>query len=475
MFIGREREMELLEELFGKRTPSLVVCRGRRRIGKSRLIQEFGKRSTRYLEFQGLPPREGLTTKDQLTGFAHQISQQTSLPVLQFDSWMQALSTLSTQLGKEKTVLLLDEISWLAASDKDFAGQLKVAWDTQLTKFPRLIVILCGSVSSWIDKNILNNTGFVGRLSLELTIKELSLFHCNQFWREKKDTVSSYEKLKMLSITGGVPRYLEEIIPDEAVEHTIKRLCFSKEGFLFSEFDQLFNDIFSNKVSYYKSILAALSTGSKNINSIADTTGRERSGYLSNCLNDLELSGFIRREPVFRFGSKKPSRLHIYRISDNYVRFYLKYIEPIKENIMRDLYEETPLDRIVKWDTIVGIQFESLVLNNLKIIFKLLKINNLTILSASPYFQRKTLRHQACQVDLLIQTTGTVYVCEIKCKKIIDATVVHQIREKIKRLKIPREFSIRTVLIYEGILSESLTAEPLLDRIISFSDMLNAQ
>ena len=471
MFIGRENELELLQNLFHKRVSSMVVCRGRRRIGKSRLIQEFGKRATRYLEFQGLPPREGLSARDQLNGFARQLSQQTSLPVLHFDSWTQAFSILATQLGKEKTVLLLDEISWMAAGDRDFAGQLKIAWDTQLKKLPRLIVILCGSVSSWINENILNNTGFAGRLSLELTINQLSLFHCNRFWREKEDRISSIEKLKMLSITGGVPRYLEEIIPDEPVENTIKRLCFSKEGFLYSEFDQIFSDIYSKKAPYYKNILTALATGSKSVSAIADAIGQERSGYLTRCLQDLELSGFIRHEPVFEIGSKKPSRLHKYRIIDNYVRFYLKYIEPVKENIRRGIYENAPLDRIVDWETIVGFQFECLALNNINTLFKLLQINETTILSASPYFQRKTLRQEACQIDLLIQTKGALYICEIKCRKKIDINVVREVREKVKKLKPPRGLSVRTVLIYEGSVSEKIISEQYFDRVISFSDM----
>ena len=81
MFVGRERELNLLNELFQKETASLVVCRGRRRIGKSRLIQEFGKTAKVFFEFQGLPPRSGITNQKQLDSFARQIAKQTKLPV----------------------------------------------------------------------------------------------------------------------------------------------------------------------------------------------------------------------------------------------------------------------------------------------------------------------------------------------------------------------------------------------------------
>lgn len=92
-------------------------------------------------------------------------------------------------------------------------------------------------------------------------------------------------------------------------------------------------------------------------------------------------------------------------------------------------------------------------------IFTLLQINAATILNASPYFQQKTNRHEACQIDLLIQTAGALYICEIKCKKNIDMSVVHEVREKIPKLKLPQNVSVRTVLIYEGSLSKSVLSE----------------
>src|SRR5438128_884718 len=78
-------------------------------------------------------------------------------------------------------------------------------------KNSELMLIVCGSISAWIDKNILISTGFVGRIDLELTLHELSLFECNEFWGERKEQISAYEKFKILSLTGGIPRYLEII------------------------------------------------------------------------------------------------------------------------------------------------------------------------------------------------------------------------------------------------------------------------
>jgi hypothetical protein len=361
----------------------------------------------------------------------------------------------------------------MASKERNFAGYLKISWDTLFKGFPHLIVVLCGSVSSWIDKNILNSTGFVGRISYELTLEQLPLYYCNLFWKEKKDRISTLEKLKILSITGGVPRYLEEINPNRSAEYTIKRICFSQGGFLVSEFDQIFSDIFNKRSKVYKEIIYSLVNGNKSLSEIAYAINRNRNGDLSDYLQDLEKSGFVRKERVYNLKECAYGKLHKYRIIDNYFRFYLRYTEPIKQNIIRGLYEKTALDKIIQWDTIIGIQFETLILNNLALICRILNIAFETIESASPYFQRKTQRQTACQVDLLICTRHTIYVCEIKCRKNIGKYVIRDVMEKVSKLKIPRSKSLRTVLIFEGKLSKETIQEKYFDYLISMNDLLN--
>ena len=211
MFLNRNDEIASLKSLFELNKSSICVCRGRRRIGKSRLIEEFGKHTTHFIPIQGLAPRNGINKKNQLANFGSQLSKHTSLPNFVPDTWDQAFSFLNSVIGRSKTVVLLDEISWMANGERDFPGLLKIAWDSELSKHPKLILVLCGSVSSWIDKNILKNTGFRGRVSVSLNVQELNLFYCNQFWDSSPGIVSTTEKLKLLSITGGVPKYLEEI------------------------------------------------------------------------------------------------------------------------------------------------------------------------------------------------------------------------------------------------------------------------
>ena len=156
-----------------------------------------------------------------------------------------SFSLLNMAIQNTSTVVFLDEISWMAQGDKDFAGKLKIAWDTELKHHNKLILVLCGSVSSWLEENILNNTGFAGRVSLDLKLEELDLASCVRFWGKNHSSISTMEKLKLLSVTGGVPRYLEEIRPELSAEQNIHHMCFKREGFLFSEFEHIFSSIHS--------------------------------------------------------------------------------------------------------------------------------------------------------------------------------------------------------------------------------------
>ncbi len=127
--------------------------------------------------------RPGLTKKEQLAVFAEQLSKQTKAPRLALDSWGTAFQLLASQLPSKGTVvILLDEISWMGIGEPDFAGYIKNAWDELFSRRAKTVVVLCGSVSSWIESNILNNTGFVGRCSWQFHLRPLELHDCDQFW-----------------------------------------------------------------------------------------------------------------------------------------------------------------------------------------------------------------------------------------------------------------------------------------------------
>ena len=215
MFFGREDQMEQLEALWGKRVSSLVTCRGRRRVGKSTLVEEFARRSgARFIKIEGMCPGSKTTVADELRAFARQLARQTKAGKEPSEDWYSAFGVLDGQISdKERTVVLLDEVSWLAYGDDTFADYLKIAWDNGLKKHDRLILVVCGSVSTWIRDNIICNRAYVGRRSLDMVVPELPLRECVKFWGKAAARTDVREIIDVLSVTGGIPRYLEEINP----------------------------------------------------------------------------------------------------------------------------------------------------------------------------------------------------------------------------------------------------------------------
>jgi uncharacterized protein len=359
----------------------------------------------------------------------------------------------------------------MAMGDSDFPGHVKAAWDNQFSQHTRLILVLCGSVSSWIQANILNNTGFAGRCSWNLHLPPLALPACNIFWRGKK--VAASEKLKVLSVTGGVPKYLEEVDPSQTAEQNIERLCFRPGGILFNEFGQIFHDIFSRRAETYRDIVATLIEGAKSVSEISHALKQKRGGSLNAAIEDLELAGFLRKEVSFNPATgNNLSRTIRYRIRDNYLRFYLKYIEPSAEQVLKGLYRKTPLEAFQAWDTVVGLQFENLVLENLEALLAKIGLAQVPVLNTGPYFQAKTQLSPGCQIDLLLRTKQSVYVFEVKFRRKIELSVVADVQKKIERLKIDRFLSVRSGLIYQGELDPEIERSDFFDHLVPFERLL---
>jgi AAA+ ATPase superfamily predicted ATPase len=293
-FVGRESEMETLEGLLSERTASLIVIRGRRRIGKSRLIEEFAKRSGKQIQqffFMGTPPTKKTTKKIQRNEFVKQLARG-GVPGIQPDDWGDMFWHLSKHAQHGPVLIVFDEISWMGNKDPEFLGKLKNSWDMYFSKNPELILILCGSVSSWIEENIIKNTGFLGRIKNDIQLEELPLNRCNAFWHPKEKKISSYEKFKLLSVTGGVPLYLERIKPHLTAEQNILNLCFKKDGLLVHEFDKIFSEIFSKSTPAHKEIVSCLANGPKDLVQICKEMGKPIGGTYSKQLEELDKAGF---------------------------------------------------------------------------------------------------------------------------------------------------------------------------------------
>lgn len=453
---------------------SLVAVTGRRRIGKSRLLQEYAKSFERSFVFQGLAPTRGVKPADQQAEFARLLRRYFKWPSFNANGWGELFALLADQTREGSVLIVLDEISWMAQGDNLFLPQLKNAWDLEFKENPRLVLAVCGSVSSWIDKNILSSTGFVGRVSETMRLEELPLTAAAEFWGQQAERVSAYEKIKFLNVVGGVPRYLEELRPAESAEQNVLTLCFDPSGLLFSEFHRLFSDLFSRSFGEYTAIVEALASGHQDQQRLVSLLNRAQGGTLSSRLQELQDLSFIRRDHTWDLDTRKESKLSRYRVSDNYSRFYLKYIAPHRKRIEADTFPDTGLQFIPGWETIMGLQFENLVLANRGAIFHALGLDRRDVRADGPFFQTKTASRPGVQIDYLIQSRfNTLYLCELKCHADpVPSSIQRDVQRKLDRLRRPKNFSVRPVLISAGEVSPTLRESRFFDRIVLGEQLL---
>jgi hypothetical protein len=473
LFIGRQSELQRLEDLLSSGRASLVAIKGRRRIGKSRLAQEFG-RGKIYLPFSGIPPVDGVSAQDQRDVFARQLAHHFQLPPMTFTDWSDAFAHLSRYLTNEPTVLLFDEISWMGSKDPTFIPKLKNWWDLVLQNQSHLIWILCGSISTWIDENIINSTAFFGRISLYLELRELSLSLSYEMLNNIGFKGSERDVYKILSLTGGVPWYLEQIQRNQSADENIKRLAFIRGGVLVDEFNRIFHDLFSSRGEIFKKIVHVLAKKSCDRNEIRQSTHYSKSGSLSTHLSTLETSGYINKDPIWSFKTGKAGKKSLYRLSDNYLRFYLRSIEPNLSKIAKDAFVDAPISSLPAWESIMGLQIETLLLNNRSRFYKALGIYPQDIVADGPYQQKANTKHKGCQIDYLVQTRmNTLYACEIKVQtKSLGVEVIDEMVKKFEALSLPKGFGFCPVLLYLGPISDVLQSQNYFYRMIDIADFL---
>lgn len=468
-FIGRQQELERLNQFREKRSASLIVICGRRRIGKSRLIEEFATGFPRSFIFSGLPPEEKISAQKQREIFATQMRQQL-IPRLGEDEWSDLFFDLAVHCKEGPVLIAFDEITWMGSKDPTFLGKIKVAWDLHFKKNPQLILILSGSDSTWINRNILESTGFVGRISYRMKLEELPIHSCAQFFRSVKSGESAFEIFKSLSVIGGIPRYLEEIHPHLKAEENILRLCFDSGGLLFNEFEQTFSSLFSRRYQTYKEIMIALDRGAYTLADIAEQLGRQVGGDLGTYLDDLCESGFVLKQHLWSIRSGKPLRKVYYRVKDLYTRFYLRFIDPFREQLSQKRDPALP----VAWKSILGLQFEALIINHSRELYPFLRLDEQDVIASGPYIQKASSKSPGCQIDCLIQSKfDTLYLLEVKfSKKEIGPSVIKEVQEKVEKLSRPKGYSIRPVLIHVNGVSDELLAQDYFAHIIDFSLLL---
>ena len=279
----------------------------------------------------------------------------------------------------------------------------------------------------------------------------------------------------MLSVTGGIPRYLEEIDPALSAVENIRRLCFLPESVLRVDFDEMFRDVITHEQVFSETVLRCLAEGAKTGTEIAAELGIGKGGRVSAALECLEEAGFVSSDSGRNPETGKPAREVRYRLRDNYSRFYLKYVEPMKKIIDEGAFELVSLNVLNGIDSVLGLAFENLVINNYRELIPLLNLKGALITSAAPYRRNGTRNgngRKGCQIDLLIQTQRTLCVVEIKRRRDIGREVIDEVDAKVRAIARPDGVSTRAALVYDGNLSPAVVADGYFDSIVSFRDLL---
>ncbi len=404
------------------------------------------------------------------------MSRDTGIPGFSFSDWNAAFNGLGTLSKGKQWVILLDEITWLAKYSDECLAELKVFIDTHINGSDNQLII-CGSISQWIEEFINQSDSFVGRISKKIHLSPLPLPDCAKFWQDRE--VSTTEILTALCVTGGIPRYLEEIDVRESAEWNIQKLCFDSPGYMVHELPNLIKSSFlqaerRDTVERYLNILGALAEHGKTPAEISKAIKVENNEHLKNNLTSLVMSGIVSENPSWNLKSKAFNQRNIvYRIDDPYTRFYIKYIRPNLNEIEKGLYSHLTLRQLGGWETIRGFQFQSLVNQSMiPFVTNRLKLTNLPIRRCGPYYRKKTSRHPAVQIDYLLQTDDTLYVCETKFRKKINTSVIDEVKKKIENLEKPKGITVRRVLLYSGQRTQELTDSIYFDHQIRVDELL---
>ena len=472
IFIGREHELDQLRGLHQRRGSRLVVMTGSRRVGKTRLINFFASTcpESKLWDFEGIAPEAETDAQSQRDHFANRLMIHLKCPPFTFQDWSDALAHLSMHI-KPGDIILFDEISWMGSKDPTFIPKLKAWWDKQQTP---VLAVFCGSVSTWIEENILKSTAFFGRINLTMTLDPLSIADANKLLLAYGFQGSDYDAYRLLSILGGIPWYLEQVESGYTVDDLVKKLCFKQSGLLVLEFDRIFHDLFNGKGTSYKKILDSLKGGMKTLADVRKDTGFPHSGSLSTLMEHLITAGFVQKQNLWSFKTKKSLKQSLYHICDPYMRFYLKVIEPQRNKIDLNSFTDIPMSSLPGACSHTGLQLEQLLLQNRNILLKSLGVNPIDVVASGPFRQSKTTTKDGCQIDFLVQTaTKTLFVCEFKVKDLeLKMDIIAEVEKKIKALKVPRGYAVVPVLFQISGVSYNVADSEYFYRIINIADFL---
>ena len=466
--IGRDYEIQRLKELYNSKQAEFIAVYGRRRVGKTFIVRELFENKITF-DLVGLA---NATTKDQLVNFRITLNQTAKQNGNTPKNWLEAFALLREFLEKSKEkrkLVFIDEIPWLDTARSGFVMALEHFWNSWGCSQKNLMLIVCGSATSWIINKLINNHGGLhNRLTSTIVLHPFILSETQKYLKFNKINWSIQNLSECYMLTGGVPFYLSQMKKEFSLAQNIDNIFFNKESELKDEFRNLYNSLFRNSEDYVK-IVELLSKKNKGLTrkEIAEKTKLSTGGTLTTLLQNLEYCGFIRVYATFG----KTKRDVLYQLMDNFTLFHFKYLA---NNDFKDEHFWTKNLISPQHNAWAGIAFELVMLQHINEIKQALGISGI---QSAVYSWRSENSENGAQIDIVIdRKDGILNICEVKyyqeqfvIKKDYEADLRHKIvcfQEETKTNK-----AINLVLLttyglknnkYAGIIQKTVTIDDIL-------------
>ena len=319
-FVDREEEMMTLQSEYERPGSSLVILYGRRRVGKTALISEFikGKNALFFLASEE-------SESQNRTAFKEKAADFTGNELLrQFDakSWDILFQTIMQTPFQEKPIIVIDEFQYIGKSNPAFPSIFQRIWEEQL-KDRSVMVILCGSLISMMESQTLSySSPLYGRRTAQIRLKQIPFRYYHEFFPDK----SPRELVEYYSVTGGVPKYIELFSESDDIYHAIQKNILNRSGYLYDEPHFLLQQEVS-EIGNYFSVIRAIAAGNSKLSAIS-TVLEVKSTSLTKYLKTLIDLDILEREVPVTEENPEKSKKGLYKIKDNYLRFWFAFIYP---------------------------------------------------------------------------------------------------------------------------------------------------
>lgn len=431
MLIGRKKQQAELLEAYHADDSKFVALYGRRRVGKTFLVKETFKDNFTF-SHSGLA---NASLQEQLYGWRSSLEDAGLFVSATPKHWLEAFDMLKDLIRKsnaKKKVIFIDEMPWMDTPRSKFVTALEFFWNGWAAMRDDILLIVCGSATSWIINKIFRNHGGLhNRVNFQILLEPFTLHECEEYSEVKHLSFSRYDLLEAYMVMGGVPYYWSMLEKGKSLAQNIDTLFFSPQGMLHYEFRELYDSLFRNS-DVYIDVVKVLGSklGGMRREEIVEGLGVTDSGNLSRILEDLEHCGFIARTNAY--GIKKYNA--IYRLMDNFSLFYLKFMQENKNDDPAFWSHNYTSPLRYSW---CGLAFERVCFQHIPQIKQALGISGVLTNTYSWQVKEDPVYGAGAQIDMLIERAdNTINVCEMKFSQsefVIDKDYDAVLRHKLSR------------------------------------------